>query len=103
MALETKQILVTVKAYPNPSRKYEETVCVAGIDLKSNQWMRLYPIPFRDLDNDKKFKKYSIIELKAEKAPADTRPESYKVDSGSIKILDHYDTTKIRTGRLEKK
>ena len=103
MVLETKQVLVTVKAYPNPSKKYEETVCVAGIDLKSNKWIRLYPIPFRDLDDDKKFKKYNIIELKAEKAPADTRPESYKVDSGSIKILEHYNTVKDKNWALRKK
>lgn len=60
---ETKRVLVTVKAYPNLSRKYGETVCVAGIDLDTNQWIRLYPIPFRDLDSDQKFKKYNIIEV----------------------------------------
>ena len=93
MALETKQVLVTVKAYPNPSKKYGETVCVAGIDLKSNQWIRLFPIPFRDLDDDKKFKKYNLIEVKAEKARDDARHESYKVDSESIKIMEYYDTS----------
>lgn len=103
MALETKQVLVTVMAYPNPSRKHVETVCVAGIDLQSKQWIRLYPIPFRDLDDDKKFKKYSIIEVKAEKARDDTRPESYKVDSDSIKILDHYDTSKDKNWTFRKK
>jgi hypothetical protein len=28
-----KRILITVKAYPNPSQKHIETVCTAGIDL----------------------------------------------------------------------
>ena len=46
---EVKNVLVTVKAYPNLSRKYGETVCVAGIDLDSKQWIRLYPIPFTRL------------------------------------------------------
>lgn len=92
MIFETKQVLVTVKAYPNPSKKYEETVCVAGIDLSNNQWIRLYPIPYRDLDNNKKFKKYDIIEIKAIKAVDDKRPESFKVDINSIKILDSLDT-----------
>jgi len=89
---ETKRILVTVKAYPNPSRKYGETICVAGIDIDAQKWIRLYPIPFRDLDEDKKFKKYTIIEVKATKAIDDKRPESYKVDAGSIRQIDYLDT-----------
>jgi hypothetical protein len=43
---ETRRILVTVKAYPNPSSKYDETVCVAGIDVNSKEWIRLYPVPY---------------------------------------------------------
>jgi hypothetical protein len=87
-----KRVLVTVKAYPNPSKKYEETVCVAGIDLETGKWIRLYPIPYRDLDNEKKFKKYDIIEVRANKAKDDKRPESYKVDADSIKVTGHLDT-----------
>lgn len=92
MIQETKQVLITVKAYPNPSRKYGETVCVAGVDVNTHQWIRLYPIPYRDIDDNKKFAKYSIIEVKVRKATDDTRPESYKVDTDSIKILDQLDS-----------
>ena len=92
MILETKQILVTVKAYPNPSKKYGETVCVAGVDINTQQWVRLYPIPYRDLDDNKKFEKYNLIEVKVHKATDDTRPESYKIDAGSIKIVDKLDS-----------
>lgn len=92
MIWETKQVLVTVKAYPNPSRKYGETVCVAGIEIKNKKWIRLYPITYRDLEVDKKFKKYDVIEAKTTKALQDKRPESFKVDADSIKILTHYDT-----------
>ena len=92
MTQETKQVLITVKAYPNPSRKYGETVCVAGVDISAHKWIRLYPIPYRDLDNDKKFAKYSLVEVKVRKATDDTRPESYKVDTDSIKILDQLDS-----------
>ncbi|MCK4255368.1 hypothetical protein KAX35_00650 [candidate division WOR-3 bacterium] len=90
---ETKKILITVKAYPNPSKKYGETVCVAGIDIENNKWIRLYPIPYRDLDEDKKFKKYNIIEVKVDKPTDDKRPESYKVNTDSIKVLDYLDTS----------
>lgn len=89
-----KQILITVKAYPNPSKKYSETVCCAGVDLSNNNLVRLYPIPYRDLDNEKKFKKYSIIEVDCWKATDDKRPESFKLDPDSIKIVKHLDTKK---------
>jgi hypothetical protein len=83
---------VTVKAYPNPSKKYQETVCVAGVDLDKSRWIRLYPIPYRDLEDKQKFSKYSIIEVKAIKARDDSRPESFKVESASIKKVGSIDT-----------
>ncbi|MEW6086782.1 MAG: hypothetical protein AB1498_00505 [bacterium] len=91
---EIKRVLITIKAYPNPSKKYGETVCVAGVDIDTHKWIRLYPIPFRDLDENKKFKKYNIIEVKVEKSKDDHRPESFKIDTDSIKILNHFDTVK---------
>ena len=86
-APETRCILITVKAYPNPSRTYGETVCCAGIDVDTFQWLRLYPILFRDLDGSQKFKKYTIIRVRCWKSPDDHRLESYKVDSDSIEKL----------------
>lgn len=100
---EIRKVLVTVKAYPNLSRKYGETVCVAGIDLDSAQWIRLYPIPFRDLDNDKQFKKYNIIEVRAIKARNDHRPESYKVDRDSIRVVGSVDYKFNKVNWVERK
>ena len=31
-----EEILIVVKTYPNLSKKYKETVCVAGINKKAN-------------------------------------------------------------------
>lgn len=87
-----KKVLITVKAYPTPSKKYGETVCVAGIDIESGEWVRLYPILFRDLDENKKFKKYNVIQVQVNKPRDDKRPESYIVNIDSIKILDQLDT-----------
>lgn len=101
MALETKEVLITVKTYPNPSTKYGETVCCAGIDLHTNKWIRLYPVTFRDLDNSKKFKKYTIIEVRCEKAKNDKRIESYRIDVDSIKIIKLLDTKKKWESRKE--
>jgi len=89
---DTKEILICVKAYPIASVSYGETVCCAGIDIKSQEWIRLYPVPFRDLESDQRFKKYSIIETKCVKAGDDLRPESYRIQSSSIKILKYLST-----------
>jgi len=71
------KVLISVKAYPTLSSKYDELVCTAGFDEDGN-WIRIYPIPFRKLDDYSKFKKYQWIELDLIKNSSDFRPESYK-------------------------
>lgn len=88
MNWETHRILITIKTYPTPSKKYVETVCVAGVSLNTGKLIRLYPIPFRDLDENKKFKKYNLIEARITKAKDDHRPESFRINADSIKIID---------------
>ena len=97
----TKRVLITVKAYPNPSKTYGETVCCAGIDVETLQWVRLYPVPFMDLDSSQKFKKYTIISVRCWKAPDDHRVESYKIDMDSIEPLSHLDTKRKWKSRKE--
>jgi hypothetical protein len=82
--METLRVLVTVKAYPAVSAKHGERVCVAGIDIDAMRWIRLFPVPFRDLPRINRFKKWETIELRARKA-SDPRPESYTPDTGSIR------------------
>jgi hypothetical protein len=91
---KTRTVLIAVKAPPHPSKKYQEINCCAGIDLASKEWIRLYPIPFRLLDYDKKFPKYSIISVNCQRPVRDKRMESYKVDRDSIRILKHVGTQK---------
>jgi hypothetical protein len=82
------RVLVTVKAAPNPSEKYGETVCVAGlrIDPDATGWVRLYPINFRDLESDSAFRKYSVVRLEALPARQDSRRESWRPLMDSLKI-----------------
>ena len=94
MPYQTRRVLVTVKAYPEISAKHGETVCVAGIDVDAGSWVRLYPIPFRDLEAYRKFKKYSIIEVRGTHPSNDNRPESFRIDQESIKIQEWLDTDK---------
>lgn len=74
------RVLITVKAAPNPSETYGETVCVAGIRLDDGQggWVRLYPINFRELESDRTFRKYEIVSLQAKPNRADPRAESFR-------------------------
>jgi len=82
------RVLITVKTYPNPSWKFKETVCVAGI-TEGGQWIRIYPVKFRDLPFNKRFKKYDIVQMKVYKDVHDTRPESFRPDPDSFEIVDH--------------
>lgn len=83
---EKLQVLPIVKAYPEPSITYGSTVCVAGVTIPEGRWVRLYPIRFSELSAGG-FSKYQPIEVTAAKSPKDSRPESYRVDEGSIRIL----------------
>src|SRR6185312_105323 len=85
------RVLITVKAAPNPSEKYGETVCVAGLrlDLEAPGWVRLYPINFRELDNDGRFKKYDVVSLMARPNPGDPRAESWRPQMDTLKFEVH--------------
>jgi len=90
-SLSRKDILITVKTYPNPSRSYEETVCTAGIS-KTGKWVRLYPINYRRLDKQNQFEKYQWISLDVSKRTNDIRPESYKPKLETIQVGEKLDT-----------
>jgi hypothetical protein len=82
------KVLISVKTYPTLSTKYNELVCTAGF-LENGDWVRIYPLPFRALDKDQKYKKWQWIELDLERNTSDVRPESYKVKNvDSLKIIE---------------
>jgi len=85
MRTERIEMVVTVKAYPSISKKYGETVCVAGVrtDLSVPEWVRLFPVAFRDMHFADRFKKYQRLTLDVTDA-SDPRPESVKPILDSI-------------------
>ncbi|WP_326554876.1 hypothetical protein [Micromonospora sp. NBC_01813] len=97
------KVLVTVKAAPNPSERYGETVCVAGlrIDWESRGWVRLYPINFRHLDSDDKFRKYDVILVKAKPARQDQRRESWNPIMDSVRTVDNLEPWRRRRDWLD--
>lgn len=74
-----REVLITVKTYPSISTKYEEIVCTAGIDLSSSphRFIRIYPVPFRNLPYEKRYKKYEIWCFDVEKSQKDHRIDSF--------------------------
>ena len=84
---EKLKVLITVKTYPIPSSKYDELVCTAGVN-EEGDFIRLYPINFRDLPYTQQYKKYQWIEVIANKYEGrDIRKESYLPNCDSIEIL----------------
>ncbi|OHE17583.1 MAG: hypothetical protein A2X96_00480 [Syntrophobacterales bacterium GWC2_56_13] len=87
-----ERILVTVKTYPTLSRKYGETVCTAGVH-EDGSWVRLYPVPFRRLNETEQYQKFDWLECELIKNPGDPRPESYRpTDPKQLIAVDHMDT-----------
>jgi hypothetical protein len=94
MAWETKCVFVTVKTYPNPAKKGIEVSCTGGI-TQEGSWIRLFPVPFRYLDDDKQFPRYAWIDVSVRKA-SDARPESYNLNVDSIRIVAKVNTWPAR-------
>ena len=85
--IEKRKIFITVKTYPTLSKKYDEIVCTAGI-LDDGSWARIYPLPFRKLDYENRYRKYQWMEIQLEKNTSDFRPESYKIcDIAQVKLI----------------
>lgn len=82
---EKKRVYILVKTYPTISEKYSELVCTAGV-LEDGSWIRLYPVPFRLLDDDQKYPKYSWVQVDAERNTSDFRPESFRPDISTMTV-----------------
>ncbi|HEX2242141.1 MAG TPA: hypothetical protein VHK27_02555 [Gammaproteobacteria bacterium] len=81
------RVRILVKAFPQQSKKHEETVCCAGITEDGQQMLRLFPIRFRRLPKEQQFDRFDLVEVLATKA-GDPRPESYRVDEASIQLIE---------------
>jgi hypothetical protein len=81
----TEKVIILVKAAPHPSRRYQETVCCAGV-TPEGEWRRLYPVRFRHLSGEAKFSRWEIIEYKWQRPKGDPRPESRRVEEQSLRV-----------------
>ncbi len=85
MTLEKKRIYIVAKTYPTISKEYSELVCTAGV-LEDGSWIRLYPVPFRKLDIEKKYPKYTWIEVEVTRNRKDFRTETYRPNLSTISV-----------------
>lgn len=88
--METIDFLPLVKAYPALSRTYGEVSCIAGVRMDGRQapeWIRLYPVPFRALEQAQQFAKYQPIRLQVQRHSGDRRPETRRPNRDSIAAI----------------
>ena len=90
MAFEVKRALIVVRTYPTPAKNGVEVSCTAAITDR-NEWLRLFPVPYRRLAPHQQFHKYQWIDVGVEKA-VDPRPESHKIRQDTIKIVSSLPT-----------
>ncbi len=101
MALgQVERILILAKTYPSPSAQYVETSCVAGI-TQSGAMRRLFPVPFRMVEDSQQFKKWQWIDVRVEKSNKDHRPESHKIYVDTINCSEMIDTKKAWASRWQ--
>ena len=82
----TSEAIILVKASPQVGKKHGETVCCAGVS-DAGEWVRLYPVTFRTLDQASRFRRWDRIRFRWQKPKDDPRPESLRVDHQSIEII----------------
>lgn len=93
MPSKIERILILAKTNPSPSTQYVETSCVAGIN-EHGIMRRLYPVPFRLIEENRQFKKWQWINARIEKASKDNRPESHRIYVDTIECGEEIDTKK---------
>lgn len=90
--MERQRVLITVKTYPTLSRKYGETVCTAGL-REDGTWIRMYPVPFRRLEEVEQYRKFDWVECSLQRNSADPRPETFRpVRQSELQPVGHLDT-----------
>ena len=82
------EAIVIVKAAPQVGAAHGETVCCAALDLNGN-WLRLYPIQFRHLEESQKFSRWDRIQFRWRKPSNDVRLESRRVDQDTLRIISN--------------
>jgi len=98
--IKVSEAIVLIKAAPVISAKNGETVCCAGLDVYGN-WLRLYPVSFRVLEESKRFKRWDRVKFSWRPPSNDSRLESRYVNNQTLEIVGRVKRSE-RTNFLEK-
>ena len=98
---QEKTALIIGRASPEPSKTHVETVCTGGI-TEAGEVLRLYPIPLRYLEKEKRYKLWTWARFDVQKNPSDKRKESYRVRDNSIRVLAEIENPAEKFSMLEK-
>ena len=92
---ELTRVLITAMTYPYPSKKYQETVCTAGV-TEAGEWVRLYPVDYRYRPRHQRFRKWQWIEVALARRGygTDQRIESREPDLSTLRVLGEPLSTK---------
>src|SRR5688572_11291441 len=92
-SMPKERVLITVKTYPTLSRKYGETVCTAGI-RPDGSWLRIYPVPFRRLEEVEQYHKFDWLECDLDPSRGDPRPETrHPANFAQLQAVSHVGTS----------
>lgn len=80
------EAIILIKAAPQVGKRHGETVCCAAIDLDGN-WLRLYPVSFRYLEDGQKFRRWDRVKFSWSLPKDDRRPESRRISAQSLTIV----------------
>lgn len=86
MPEEIKTALIVVRTYPVPDALGIESSCTAAITDRG-EWLRLFPVPWRLLSQQQRFRRYEWVRVAVRKSAEDTRRESYRLRPDGIEIL----------------
>jgi hypothetical protein len=92
-----KKFLIWGTTYPEFSKSYYETVCTGALDSETGRLVRIYPITLRHQKDP--FHLYSWIEADVMRNMSDRRPESHKINQGTIQVVGNIDTKNEWTER----
>ena len=82
---KSSRVIILVKALPQPSKQYGETVCCAGV-TREGHWKRLYPIRFRHLQDGQIFKRWNWVKFDYREPTRGKREESCHAYEDTISV-----------------
>src|SRR5579871_3847096 len=83
------EAIIVVKASPQLGARHGETVCTAGI-TRERQWVRLFPIAFRTLQDAQQFKRWDLVQYAWQPPRDDRRVESRRVEHHSLVVAGSF-------------